>query len=221
MIENNKNSHKNQPIKKSFTCLLIDLDDTLYHHESGVWQMIRSRINHYMLNVMHLPSQDVPILRQHLWEQYGTTLRGLQVEFGVEMDAYLDFVHDVPLENILTPDAELNLLLTSLPHRKFIFTNAHARHAQRVLALLDISQHFEDIIDIYTLQPYCKPQVEAFTKSLEIIGESPTKCLLIDDSPNNLKTAQTLGMGTVCVGKHHHPGSPHIDSILDLANLLS
>ena len=166
-------------------------------------------------------TKDVPSIRQRLWEQYGTTLRGLQAEFSVDMDAYLDFVHDVPLEKIIAPEPALDNLFTILPHQKHIFTNAHAAHARRVLSLLGISQHFENIIDIFAIQPYCKPQAEAFMKALAIIEEDPRNCLLIDDSPNNLATAQTLGMGTVCVGKNHHDGSPHINHILELSNLLS
>lgn len=217
MVQNNNFSQLNN---YNYTCLLVDLDDTLYHHENGVWQMIRARIDRFMIDVMNFPSEAVPTLRHRLWKQYGTTLRGLQAEFGVEMDAYLNYVHDVPLEGFITKSPELDGLFTTFPQRKFIFTNAHAGHANRVLTLLGISQHFEEIIDIYTLQPYCKPQVEAFSKALEIIGESPQKCLLIDDSPNNLATAQALGMGTICVGKHYHAASPHIDSIVELANLL-
>lgn len=221
MLQDNSKSQINQLNINAYTCLLVDLDDTLYHHENGVWQMIRSRIDHFMIDVMHFPEQDVPALRHRLWEQYGTTLRGLQAEFGVEMDTYLDFVHDVPLENIISADTELDNLLTSLPHRKFIFTNSHTPHAQRVLTLLGISHNFEKIIDIYMLQPYCKPQVEAFSRALKVIGEPPENCLLIDDSPYNLATAQTLGMGTICVGKHHHSASPHIDSILELTDILT
>ena len=205
----------------TYSCLLIDLDDTIYPHDNGAWEMIRSRINRFMIDVMHFPEEEVPALREHLWEQYGTTLRGLQVEYSVDMDAYLDFVHDVPLENIIKPDIHLDNLFSHLSQRKFIFTNAHTRHASRVLSLLGIDRHFENIIDIFAMQPYCKPHPEAFAKALEIIGEVPENCLLIDDSPNNLSTAQELGIGTICVGKHHHSSSPHINAILDLPNFLN
>jgi putative hydrolase of the HAD superfamily len=209
-----------KPIQ-SYTCLLVDLDDTLYHHENGAWEMIRARIDRFMIEEMGFSPQDVPSIRQRLWEQYGTTLRGLQTEFSVDMDAYLDFVHDVPLEKIIEPEPALDNLFTILPHQKHIFTNAHAVHARRVLSLLGISQHFDNIIDIFAIQPYCKPQAEAFNKALAIIKEDPRNCLLIDDSPGNLATAQSLGMGTVSVGKHRHNGSPHINQILELSNLLS
>jgi putative hydrolase of the HAD superfamily len=213
---------KNTQIKlHEFTCLLIDLDDTIYHHTNGAWALIRERINRFMIDIMHFPEEQVPDLRQRLWRQYGTTLRGLQAEYSVNMDEYLGFVHNVPLETILSPDPVLSQLLESLPQRKVIFTNSHKPHAERVLNILGIRQHFDHIIDIYAMSPYCKPQVEAFQKALDLINENPVKCLMIDDSPVNLDTARYFKMGTICVGNQQHPTSPHINSILELKGFLT
>jgi len=200
-------------------CLLIDLDDTLYPQNSGVWDMIGQRMNQFLVEVKDFPLEEVPQLRQQLWHQYGTTLRGLEVEYSVERDFFLDYVHDVPLENALKFDPNLDQILSRLPQRKVIFTNAHAEHARRVLNLLGVTHHFEDIIDIYAMSPYCKPEVEAFQKTLTMVDEPPEHCLLIDDSPRNLETAQLLGMQTLSVGKHHHDHSPHIDTIHGLAKI--
>ena len=197
-------------------CLLVDLDDTLYPHTNGVWEMIRIRINQFLSEKMGFPAEKVPELRYRLWSQYGTTLRGLQVEYAVDMDDFLDFVHDVPLEKILSPDPELDSIFQNIPQRKVIFTNAHAAHARRVINLLGISRHFETIVDIYAMTPHCKPDVEAFQKTLDIIREKPEDCVLIDDAPKNLETALSLSMGAISVGKHQHDSCPHIETIHDL-----
>jgi putative hydrolase of the HAD superfamily len=182
--------------------------------------MMRERINRFMNEVMHFPEEQVPDLRQRLWQQYGTTLRGLQAEYAVDMEAYLDFVHDVPLETIIESDPGLDHLLQCLPQRKVIFTNSHRPHAERVLNILGIRHHFDLIVDIYAMSPFCKPQMEAFHKALALIEESPQDCLMLDDSPMNLDAAQSLGIGTICVGKYQHTGSPHIENILGLRNFL-
>ena len=200
-------------------CIMFDLDDTLYAYHNGLWEMIGMRINQYMIDELHFPAEEVPTLRNRLWEQYGTTLRGLQVEFSVDMDAYLSYVHDVPIETILKPDPELNRLLHDLPQRKVIFTNADKAHAQRTLNSLCIAHHFITIIDIHAMAPFCKPQVEAFHKALGVLDEHPEYCLLVDDNPKNLATAQALGMATVSVGAHPHDGSPHIARIHELGEL--
>ena len=201
-------------------CLLFDLDDTLYPQDNGVWDMVRVRINRYMLEEMGFAPEDIPELRHRLWQQYGTTLRGLQAEFSVNMDAFLDYVHDIPLETVLQPHPPLAALLDALPQRKVIFTNAHAAHAQRVLKALGIEEHFEQIVDIYAVQPYCKPHPQAFQAALNLIGESPEACLLIDDSPKNLETALSLGFSALSVGRHSSDGIPHINTILDLRDVL-
>jgi pyrimidine 5'-nucleotidase len=201
-------------------CLLIDLDDTLYPHDSGAWEMVRIRIDQFLIEEMHFPREEVTELRSRLFREYGTTLRGLQIEHEVDMDYYLHYVHDVPIETILFPDPDLDQMLQALPQRKVIFTNASAAHAQRVISLLGIKAHFDHIVDIQVIYPYCKPEVEAFHKALAAIEEDPLNCLLVDDNPNNLSTARSLGMGTVSVGLHHHDSSPHIPNIKSLAQLL-
>ncbi len=200
-------------------CLLFDLDDTLYPPESGIWDMVRVRINQYLQEVMGFPPEDVGPLRARLYQQYGTTLRGLQEEYAVNMDSYLEYVHDIPLKTVLKPNKKLDGVLSQYNQRKIIFTNANAAHAQRVLKALDIEAHFEGIVDIYAIQPYCKPHIKAFNKALALIDEKPEDCLLIDDSPKNLETAKSLGMTTVSIGRHSDDSSPHLNSILDLPTI--
>jgi putative hydrolase of the HAD superfamily len=206
---------------ENIRCLLFDLDDTLYPYGSGAWDRVRLRIDQFLIEKMGFPQGDVSALRSRLFNQYGTTLRGLQIEYQVDMDDYLRFVHDAPLEDILSPDPELDQVLHALPQRKVIFTNAYAPHARRVMDILGVRNHFDQVVDIYTIYPYCKPEVEAFTKCLAFINEIPENCLLIDDNPNNLDTAQALGLSTVSVGTQHHDGSPHIADIKQLIHLLT
>lgn len=204
---------------KEINCLLIDLDDTLYPQGSGAWDQVGDRIDLFLHKEMGFPQEEVTALRSRLFREYGTTLRGLQIEYEVDMDRYLHYVHDVPFEDFLSPDPDLDHMLHSLPQRKVIFTNASADHAQRVIGLLGVESHFEQIIDIYTIHPYCKPEIEAFQIALAAINEDPRACLMVDDSPANLETAQSLGITTVSIGRHRHDGSPHIPHIKHLSNL--
>jgi pyrimidine 5'-nucleotidase len=204
----------------SIRCLLIDLDDTLYPSESGAWGRVGERIDRFLIEEMGFPSDEVQNLRRRLFRQYGTTLRGLQIEYEVDMDHYLDYVHNIPLDDILSPDPHLDQVLQALPQRKVIFTNATAAHAERVMSLLAVQHHFDDIIDIYTLYPHCKPQIEAFHIALTAINEQPHRCLMVDDNPKNLTAAHSLGILTVSVGAHRHNSSPHIPDIKALTHLL-
>jgi putative hydrolase of the HAD superfamily len=181
--------------------IFFDLDDTLYPNTNGLWQAIRIRIGLYMKEKLNLPDEDIPGLRRFYFERYGTTLRGLQIHKHIDPLDYLAYVHDLPLKDYLSPAPQLRALLLSLPQRRWIFTNADAAHAGRVLEALDLVDCFQGIIDILALDFACKPEKEAFDKALQIAGETdPGRCMLIDDAPRNLKAAQTLGFATLLVG---------------------
>lgn len=181
--------------------MFLDLDDTLYPPSTGIWSAIGVRIDLYMVERLHLPVEQVPALRRQLFRQYGTTLRGLVVTMNIDPVDYLDFVHDVPVERMLQPDARLREILSGLLPRKVILTNANCKHAGRVLDALKVKDCVDQIIDILDVTPYCKPQAGAFECALRLAGEEdPTQCALVDDGLPNLATARQLGFHTVRVG---------------------
>jgi pyrimidine 5'-nucleotidase len=181
--------------------MFLDLDDTLYPPSTGIWPAIGGRIDLYMVERLQLPPEQVPALRQKLFSQYGTTLRGLVVTMHIDQVDYLDFVHDVPIERMLQPDSRLREILSGFPQRKVIFTNADRKHARRVLGALKVEDCFEQIIDILDIAPYCKPQSGAFERALRIAGEEdPAQCVLVDDGIPNLAAARQYGFRTVRVG---------------------
>jgi putative hydrolase of the HAD superfamily len=185
----------------SITTLFIDVDDTLYSPSTGIWGAIGARIDLYMVERLHLPPDQVAILRRRLFQTYGTTLRGLVITMHIDPVDYLDFVHDVPVAQILKPDLELREMLSTLSQRKVIFTNADQKHAQRVLTALQIADCFERIIDIVDIYPFCKPQPDAFEIALRLTGErDPAQCILVDDGVPNLAAAHKLGFRAVRVG---------------------
>jgi pyrimidine 5'-nucleotidase len=207
----------------SFTTLFFDLDDTLYDSSSGLWDAIRERMSLYMSERVGLPASQVPALRKYYYENYGTTLRGLQKHYHVDENDYLAFVHDLPLEKYLQPKPELRSLLLSLPQRRWIFTNADVNHARRVLSILGVGDCFAGIVDVRAIDFACKPELEAYHKALSLSGEhDPRNCVIFDDSPANLVPAQGLGFTTVLVNSNG--GSSQSDytvsSLLELPKVM-
>ena len=198
------------------TTLLIDLDDTLYPHTSGLWGEIRANINRYLAEKMGFTPEEIARLREPYFTTYGTTLRGLQMHHDVAPDGYLRFVHDVPVGEYLRPDPALKAMLESLPQPRWIFTNADADHAQRVLEALDVADCFAGIIDVRALDYQPKPNPQVYQSALEITGAaSPANCLYADDSIRNLAAAQEQGFCTVLVGADgtHTTADYHLPSI--------
>ena len=202
-----------------FEVLFFDLDDTLYSPDTGLWEVIRLRIEQYMIEKLQFPAEVVPSLRNELFLKHGTTMRGLEEHYQINEQEFLDYVHDVSLDRFLKPDPQLRLTLELYSQRKIIFTNADTNHANRVLNALELQGCFDQIIDIRDIRPYCKPQPEAFKKALELAGvKNPNDCVMIDDAYRNLVVASETGLFTIQTGVKECPQG--IDaSILTLLDL--
>ena len=206
---------------EKISTVLIDLDDTVYPADCPVWSLVRDRIDQYLRERLGFPADTTTALRERLFATYGTTLRGLEFEYEVDKDDYLDFVHEVPIEDYLEPDPVLHKTLVSIPQRKMIFTNANEKHATTVLNSLGVIDLFCDIIDIEDIAPHCKPENEAFEIAIQIAGEpNPQAYLFIDDNIKNLLAGQALGMNVIHVGTIEQCSIPSINKLADIHSLL-
>ncbi len=204
------------PIRAFF----IDLDDTVYPASTGVWPLAGERMVTYMHEVLGISLAEAPKIRERLFHTYGTTLRGLQHEYSVDMDNYLRYVHDIDLPTLLQPDAELRQALLQLPQPKWIFTNASREHAQNVLGVMQVAECFAGIIDIRDVQPYCKPDPAAYQIALKLAGKyAPQETLMVDDRKENLDVAASLGFQTVLVADQPQNGYQSIRRLADLPSI--
>jgi putative hydrolase of the HAD superfamily len=188
------------------TTMILDLDETIYPSSTGLWDLIGERIAQFIHERLELDPGEIHTLQYHYYNTYGTTLRGLEINHGIDAHDYLDYVHDIPIEKLLEPDPHLRQVLASYPQRKVIFTNSNKAHSRRVLAQVGIADLFDGIVDILDISPYCKPQPEAFQTALNIFGGlDPATCLFIDDNLRNIQTASELGMTVVYVNENRQP----------------
>ncbi|NCP15936.1 pyrimidine 5'-nucleotidase [bacterium] len=186
-----------------FSTIFFDLDETLYPASCGLWPAIKERINLYMGERLGLTPEQIEILRDRYFREYGTTLRGLQANHYVSEEDYLAFVHDLPLADYLQPDPELRAMLEALAAQKLIFTNADAAHAYRVIHALGLDGCFNAILDVHVVEPYCKPMRQAFEIALEFAAESdPGQCVVIDDLPHTTRAAREMGFFSILLGEN-------------------
>ena len=69
-------------------------------------------------------------IQKDFFYKYGTTLRGLMKEHGIEPDAFLDYVHDID-HSPVPANPVLAAHLEALPGRKLVFTNGTVTHADQ------------------------------------------------------------------------------------------
>jgi putative hydrolase of the HAD superfamily len=179
--------------------ILFDLDDTLYPRKAGIMEQIRLLMLRYLRTRLNLSPKEADALRRQYFHTYGTTMRGLQINYRIDVNEFLDYVHDIPLHQHLQPNPDLDRVLASLPQEKVIFTNASREHAERVLDQLGIHRHFHQIVDIRDMDYESKPQPSAYRRICELLKVRPEECLMVEDNVRNLRPAKAVGMTTVLV----------------------
>ncbi len=177
---------------------VFDLDNTLYPHHLNLWQQVDVRIREYIERLLNLSPDDAFRLQKDYYKRYGTTLRGLMLEHGMEPDDFLDYVHQID-HSPLEPNPELGAAIEKLPGRKLILTNGTRAHADVVTQRLAIHQHFEDVFDIVAAELEPKPSPQVYDRFLARHGVDPQKAAMFEDLARNLATPHALGMTTVLV----------------------
>jgi putative hydrolase of the HAD superfamily len=177
---------------------VFDLDNTLYPHHLNLWHQVDERIRDYIVEFLKITRDEAFRLQKDYYRRYGTTLRGLMEEHGLEPDRFLEIVHQID-HSPLTPDPALGAAIAKLSGRKFILTNGTRRHADAVMRRLEIEQHFDDVFDIQAAELEPKPRPLVYDRFLARHQVDPRKAAIFEDLARNLEVPHALGMTTVLV----------------------
>jgi putative hydrolase of the HAD superfamily len=162
---------------------------------------------------LDIPLAEAQALRARYFHKYGTTMAGLLRHHPeVDIDDYLEYVHEIRVERYLAPNPALGAMLERLPARKAVFTNAIVSWAERILEHFAIREHFTTIVD-----------VRAVDYLLALLGVPGTACVFLDDQARNLQAGAEFGMRTVLVQAGREPGDGvdfAVDTILDAEPVL-
>jgi putative hydrolase of the HAD superfamily len=176
---------------------VFDLDNTLYPHHL-LWEQVDDRIRLYVKDFLRITHEEAFKLQKDYYKRYGTTMRGLMTEHGVNPDDYLEFVHQID-HSPLEPNPALGAAIEQLPGRKLILTNGTRKHADAVMKRLEIDRHFEDVFDIAAADLDPKPLPQVYHRFLKKHGVDPMKAAMFEDLARNLEVPHALGMTTVLV----------------------
>jgi putative hydrolase of the HAD superfamily len=205
---------------------VFDLDNTLYPHHLNLWQQVDERIRDYIARYLKVTAEEAFRLQKEYYKRYGTSMRGLMTEHGMEPDDFLDFVHQID-HSPLTPNAALGAAIEVLPGRKLILTNGTRRHADAVLARLELDRHFDDVFDIVAAELEPKPSPQTYDRFLKAHNVDAARAAMFEDLARNLVVPHALGMTTVLVMPEHTREvfredwelegreAPHVDHVTD------
>jgi putative hydrolase of the HAD superfamily len=177
---------------------VFDLDNTLYPHASDLWPKIDERITLFMMRLFGLDALSLRALQKHYYLHYGTTLRGLMIEHGVDAHEYLAFVHDVDRSS-LHPNHSLAQAIGALPGRKLILTNGSREHAIETARQIGLDHLFDEVFDIIAADFVAKPDEPAYDRFCEQCGVDPKRAAIFEDIERNLIVPHRRGMTTVLV----------------------
>ena len=183
---------------------LLDLDNTLHDATRIVFPRIHRAMNDYVARTLSLPPEAASALREHYWRRYGATLLGMVRHHGVDAHEFLRQTHPFPdLERIVGLDRRLAAALGRLRGRRVVVTNSPRHYALRVVRALGIAAHIDTIVTVESMrfagrwQP--KPSRPMFRRLAARLRVPAQRCVLVEDSLENLQGARAVRMRTVLV----------------------
>ena len=148
---------------------VFDLDNTLYPHHLNLWGQVDARIRAYIAAFLKVSEDEAFRLQKDYYRRYGTSMRGLMIEHGMQPDDYLEFVHQID-HSPIEPNPALGAALEKLPGRKLILTNGTRKHADAVMRRLAVHDHFDDVFDIIAAELEPKPAPQTYDRFLAMHG---------------------------------------------------
>lgn len=187
---------------------IFDLDDTLHHATPRIFPQINATMTRYLMHHLDLDAHGADTLRAHYWQRYGATLHGLIRHHGIDPHHFLRETHPATeLAALAQRMAGLHDVLRRLPGRKIVFTNGPIRYARAVLRKLHADGLFAGIIGIEGMRFQPKPQIAGYRRLLRLHRLKPERCIMVDDSHDNIARACRLGMHGIWLGQRHRPNS--------------
>ena len=203
---------------------VFDLDNTLHNASPHIFPHINRSMTAYLQQHLRLSEADAGKLRAQYWRSYGATLLGMMRHHGTDPEHFLSETHAFPdLSNMVVYERGLAAMLRRLPGRKLVLSNAPSAYARAVLQLIGVDSHFDGLHCIESTGYQPKPSLAAFHSLLRSYGLIASRCVMVEDSRENLRPAKRLGMRTVWVTRE--PRTPayvdvKIASVLALPRLL-
>ncbi|VXC24680.1 pyrimidine 5'-nucleotidase [Massilia sp. 9I] len=197
---------------------LFDLDNTLHDASHAIFPAISANMNTYIARVLGDGSTpatqaQVDAARLGYWRRYGATLLGMIRHHGVSAADFLHVTHDLgALDKLMRAEKGLGTLLRRLPGRKILLTNAPTRYSTDVMRHLGLSRHFAHHVAIEHMHVHRrlrpKPSSLMLRRLLRKHGVAARRCILVEDTLANLKSASRLGLRTVWVTQYLRMSDP-------------
>ena len=187
-----------ETFKKKYDTWIFDLDNTLYSADSGIFQQVHVLMGKFIEKNLNVEYANAKKIQKDYYKKYGTTLRGLMDNHGIDPDYFLNEVHKLDY-SIVGPNKMLNEELYKLDGRKIIYTNANKQHVVDVLKKIDLTNFFDEIFDIKMANYIPKPEIKPYEQIINLFDIDPYSSAMFDDIAKNLVPAKKVGFTSVWI----------------------
>jgi putative hydrolase of the HAD superfamily len=197
---------------------LFDLDNTLHDASHAIFPAISANMNTYIARVLGDGTNPASIdavnaARLGYWKRYGATLLGMIRHHQVSAADFLHETHDIgALADLVRAERGLTRLLRRLPGRKILLTNGPLRYSTDVVRHLGLHRNFAHHVAIEDMHVHGKlrpkPSKLMLRRLLRRHGVEARRCILVEDTLANLKSARQLGMRTAWVTQYLRMSDP-------------
>lgn len=203
---------------------LFDLDNTLHDASPHIFPHINRSMQSYIETHLSVDAKTADRIRQTYWQRYGATLLGLMRHHGTDPHHFLQATHQFPqLQRMLVFERAVNAMLAKLPGRKILYSNAPAHYTEAILERTRMARHFAAVYTVEATRFQPKPDPRGFRLVLRAERIQASRCIMVEDSLANLRTAKRLGAKTVWISRESRC-PPYVDvrlnSVLELPRQL-
>ena len=207
-----------QNITATSTVWFFDLDNTLHDASHAIFPSISANMNTFIGRLLGdgvtaATKEAVDAARIGYWKRYGATLLGLMKHHNVCAKDFLHQTHDLAdLRAMMRFERGLGRMLRSLPGTKILLTNAPTRYSTDVLRHLGLRRHFSHHIAIENMHVHGrlrpKPSKLMLRRLMRKHGVTAARCILVEDTLENLRSAKQIGLRTVWVTQYLKMSDP-------------
>ena len=177
---------------------IFDLDNTLYSGKTKVFEQVDKKMSKYISEKLKVSVTEAKKIQKNYFHEYNTTLNGMIKNHKIDVNEFLEFVHDINID-FLKKDPALSEELKKLDGKKIIYTNGSRKHALNVTQRIGIDQYFDDVFDIVDSEFVPKPSIDSYKKLVEKHKIDPNLSAFVEDIARNLKPAYEMGMKTIWI----------------------
>ncbi len=189
-------------MRKSPYVWIFDLDNTLHNASAHIFPHINLSMRRYMEAHLQLSKEEAHHLRQHYWQRYGATLLGLMRHHQIDPRHFLQETHQFPeLASMVVFNRAVRAMLRRLPGRKILYSNGPSEYARGVMDITRLTPLFDAIYTVESTRFRPKPSLAGFHQLLRNEKLDPRRCIMVEDSAENLRAAKRLGMKTVWISR--------------------